>query len=137
MRYLFMFLTVAALSCNSSNKTDVGDLAKAYMKDSIVPRFNDPASYEFVSIKIDTFKGADYLNNLKRLYADTTFMSKETIQEKQKEITDLSSIPGYGDSILNLQIEISYRGKNKMGALVLDKTNLRYYPKENRFLEIQ
>lgn len=109
------------------------------MQDSVVPRFNDPASYQFVSLKVDTFTGADYLKNLKRYYidTDTSLFSNGVYEEKQKEISHLSSIPRYPDSILHLNIEVEYRGKNKMGALILDKSELRYLPKEDKIITVQ
>ena len=135
MKYLLTITLISILSCNS--KSDIETLVKQYMKDSVVPKFNDPASYQFVSMKIDTFKGQDYLKNLQELYINDTLADKNVIEEKKKEITKLSSSPGYSDSILNLQIEVKYRGKNKMGALILDDLDLRYFPQENKIVEVQ
>ena len=137
MKSLIPAILVALISCNSQQTIDKS--IKKYMLDSIVPRFNDPASYQYVSTKIDTFTGSDYLNNLKRSYIDTdTFLlGKDVYSEKQKEFSRLSTIPGYADSVLHLNVEVTYRSKNKMGALILDKTELRYFPKENRITEVR
>lgn len=141
MKYLYLILVIAVWSCNSkeNRKAIIEDRAKRYMEDSVVPRFNDPTSYQFVSLKVDTLTGADYLKNLKRIYidTDTSLLGSVVYFEKQKEISQLSAIPGYTDSILLLNIEIKYRGKNKMGALILDETHLRYFPKENKITEAE
>lgn len=140
MKYLLTLMVVCALSCSSTNnQADIESRAKQYMMDTVVPRFNDPASYQFVSLKVDTLTGADYLKNLKRSYidTDTSLLGTAVYNEKLKEISDLSAIPGYADSVLLLNIEVEYRGKNKMGALILDKTDLRYFPKEDRLTLVQ
>lgn len=140
MKYLYTIIVLYSLSCNyTSNKAGLEEKAKQYMQDSIVPKFNDPSSYQFVSAKIDTLTGAEYLKNLKRLYidTDTSLLGEKIYQEKQREISVLSAIPGYSDSVLLLNIEVEYRGKNKIGGLVLDKTELRYYPKEDKFAAVQ
>ena len=141
MKYILTILIVSALSCNSNSgsQANIEERAKQYMKDSIVPRFNDPTSYQFVSLKVDTLTGADYLKNLQRSYidTDTSLLGTDTYNEKLKEMSDLSVIPGYADSVLLLNIIIEYRGKNKMGALILDKSELRYFPKEDRLTLVQ
>jgi hypothetical protein len=140
MRYLLTILIFSTLACSTANKqASVEERAKQYMKDSIVPKFNDPASYQFISLKIDTFTGEDYLKNLNRYYidADTSVLPSGTYEEKKQEIARLSSIQGYSDSILHLNIEVEYRGKNKMGGLVIDKSDLRYLPQEDRIIAVQ
>jgi|SRR6478752_981206 len=140
MKYLLTAAFISSLFyCSSHSEPDIKERAKQYMRDSIVPRFNDPSSYEFVSLNVDTFTGSDYLNNIQRLYinTDTSVLLSGKYEEKKKEIAQLSSIPGYSDSILHLNIDIEYRGKNKLGALVLNKTELRYLPKEDKIIAVR
>lgn len=135
MKYSIVAIAIIFAGCNT--QPTIESAVKKYMTDSVVPRFNDPASYQYVSMKADTFKGGDYIDNIKSLYADTTLYNPATIDEKRKEISDLSSIPGFRDSVLNIQIEVNYRGKNKMGALILDKTKLIYSPSKNTISEVR
>jgi hypothetical protein len=125
-------LTVFLTACN--NKADIAERFKLYMKDTVVKGFNDPSSYEFVSIKIDTFRGKDYIENTRSLYkrGDTILHTAQRIEEKLSEADSLGKIPGYSDSVWNYQAELSFRGKNKMGALVLDKVNLTYTPASDK-----
>lgn len=135
MKYLLTLMAIIALSCNSSTQQgDFEEKARQYMKDSVVPTFHDPSSYEFVSVKVDTLTGSDYLKNLKKGYidTDTSLLGSGVYNEKNKKIQELSAVPGYNDSILHVNLEVSYRGKNKMGALVLKNKSLVYLPKEDR-----
>lgn len=104
------------------------------MKDSVVPTFNDPSSYEFVSMEIDTLKGGDYIKNLRQLYKieDTTIMSKETILTNIKEADSLDKLATYKDSIFHININIKCRGKNKFGGLILNDVKFKYFPSTDR-----
>jgi hypothetical protein len=126
MKYLLTLLIAGALSCNDgANDFSIESRVKHYMTDSIVPRFNDPKSYEFVSMEVDTFKGSDYVKRL----------SSSTTESIKKEADSLASQRGFMDSVLHVKINVSYRGKNKMGALILDQIKLRYFPSLNAIKE--
>lgn len=140
MKYLVTVIIISLLLyCTSNKQPDIEARAKQFMQDSVVPLFNDPASYQFVSLKVDTFTGSDYLKNLHRLYidTDTSILLAGQYQEKKSEIAKLSSVPGYADSVLHLNIEIEYRGKNKLGGLVLDRAELRYLPNADKIITVQ
>ena len=133
MKKLFILaLPILAIAC--SDHTSVEDRFKAYMKDTMTKSFDDPSSYQFVSIHIDTFRGKDYIENTRAFYkrGDTILHTAQNIEDKLAEVDSLSKIPGYGDSIWNYQAELQFRGKNKMGALILDKINLVYSPATDR-----
>lgn len=134
MKNLLPLFCCLIISCSSPVTTE--QRVQKYMTDSVVPRFNDPASYQFASMKIDTFRGRDYYENIKELYADTSLFTPGVVEEKHKELEEIEKNPRYMDSILNLQIQVDYRGKNKMGALVLNTMKLRYYPSDNRIEEM-
>ena len=103
------------------------------MADSVVRKFDDPSSYEFVSLRSDTFRGADYIKNIRSLYVDTILTSKEKNADEQKLADNLEKRPGYLDSIIDIQIVVNFRGRNKLGALILNHLRLNYYPVENIF----
>ena len=122
----FAFLALI-FACNTHAPSNE-EMVKKFMMDSIVPSFNDPKSYEFVSIKVDTFYGREYMENIKRYMEDTTLYTSENLANTRKEIAELESIPGYSDSILNFQYKVNFRAKNKMGGLVLGNTRIIYNP---------
>lgn len=131
-KLLICLLFAPFFSCHQSHTVE--DRLRAYIKDTLVKAFDDPSSYQFVSLKIDTFRGSDFIHNERALYVkgDTLLHSEEIIDEKLAQIDSLSKTPGYADSIWNYQAELKFRGKNKMGALILDKVNLKYIPVEDK-----
>jgi hypothetical protein len=138
MKYLLTVMLFSALfACN--NDPNVEAMTKAYMKDSIVSTFNDPHSYEFVSMKVDTLMAGEYASRLQEGLnsEDTSSLGKEFFERDNRKIAALKSNPNYKDSILHLNINVKYRGKNKMGALILDNVNLVYLPKENRITTLE
>ena len=40
------------------------------------------------------------------------------------------------DSLHHIKFEVSYRGKNKMGPIILNKNNLFYFPAENKIQQV-
>lgn len=129
-----VLLAFSCLFIACSTPPSMENTVKKYMTDSVVPRFNDPSSYQFVSMKVDTFTGKDYIHNIRALYVDTLLFSKDKIAEEQAEATSLEKRPGYSDSVIDLEVTVDYRGKNKLGALILDHLNLTYYPVQKRFV---
>ncbi len=160
-------------SCSSPN---MESRIQNYMKDSIVVNFNDPGSYEFVSIdKPDTvsnyfFLYSEKLKHLEVLQVKTAEKGTNDIEkinddlqktgsDLDKQISDnhkkVDSLIGLTINIENNAIEkidnelkqpdfvhhlnynVKYRGKNKMGALILDDITLSYYPKENKIVPVK
>ena len=101
------------------------------MKDSVLTSFNDPKSFELVSITIDTFKTKDALKNTLDFLKYAS--DKEDSAKQLKKIDSLKLVNQ--NDILNYQFTISYRAKNKMGALTLDNMLLFYHP-ENKSFEV-
>lgn len=129
--FILLLVTLLACSTNQSIETKV----KKYMKDSIVSTFNDPSSYEFVSMNIDTFKLKDYISNIRKIYRDTTVFSKTEQQNHLSEAAELEK--RNVDSIINFQITVKCRGKNAMGVLILNDINLIYDPQTNKITKSQ
>lgn len=156
MKPLF-FITILFASCSTSQSLETR--VKAYMKDSVVIGFNDPKSYEWVGMTVDTFMRKKFATEL--VEKATKDLEKHQLQLKEQENTTSSDIKnGFSnelieadksiektmrqlvsldsetiatnskymsmpDSLFSQEINIKFRGKNKMGALVLDNIKLR------------
>jgi len=121
-----LLLLILIVSCNT--KSDLQTRAKNYMKDSVVTGFDEPGSYEFVSIKTDTINRAKY---------DTALVEaniEESIKEIGKSVNHYNEIDHLYDSlrteirknkkdsneICQYIFNIDFRSKNLMGALALN-----------------
>jgi hypothetical protein len=59
-----ILISISLFSCSSQN-SEIGNIANKYLKDSIIPRMNDPKSFELISMKYDsTYDHAYYSKEL-------------------------------------------------------------------------
>lgn len=155
MKVLLMaFVALFFIGCSNQNE-GMEARFKKYMADTVTANMNDPKSYEFVSMEIDTVYNhrlmQEYLSedslklvehNLK-VEADTMGLDKESKEEYLKHSNGISHIYSSRDSIYKKDLsepdyiykitgKIKYRGKNKLGALVLNEMTLNYDPKKDK-----
>lgn len=170
---IVLFTPLLILGCGQ--KTSMETVVKKYMTDSVVVNFNDPKSYEFVSLaKPDSVFSHDIA---KKNIEDLTIQlgGKQSELRLAKIQTDMDKTESTGSAIdkdidngnqkveasVNKQIDllnesinvykkqlaekdfldhidfqVNCRAKNKMGALILNTVELRYYPKDNKFEQI-
>ena len=103
------------------------------MKDSVASRFNDPSSYEFVSMTIDTFRLKDYLSDIRISHKINLNFGKDEQNSQPAEVEELEK--RNGDSIIHYQITVKCRAKNAMGALILNDVNLILDPNNNKITQ--
>ncbi len=128
-RHILLFAFIACLFGGCKNEASLKDKAEKFVKDSVLISFNDPKSFELVSTTIDTFKTKDALKNTQDFLKYAS--DKEDSAKQFKKIDSLKLLNQ--DAIINYQFTISYRAKNKMGALMLDNMLLFYHPENMSF----
>jgi hypothetical protein len=136
MKLLLTVVIVVLLSC-SSNNLNVENRVKNYMSDTVAVRLDDPSSYEFVDMKIDTVKGSDEYNDLKRLSENTVLFDSVKREEMKKELAQMQSNSGYMDSTFKYYVTVNYRAKNKLGSKVLSQMKMYYYPSKDAIQPIK
>jgi hypothetical protein len=103
-----------------------------FVTDSLLTNFNDPKSFEFVSTTIDTFTIKDAVKN-QQDYQQIASGLIDSI-ESSRNLREIDSLKKLNqDDIINLQISIKYRAKNKINATILDNMLIIYDPKTNKF----
>lgn len=154
-----LFLTVSFIACDKNN---LKDKTEKYVKDSLMDKFNDPKSFEFVSIKFDTIyshsmikseiekikeemKNQEAKNQFNKIemstadkddipaYKKIDSLGNYTISILKKSLIDTESKLFDKDSIHHINININYRAKNRLGALTLDNMFLIYHPFKDSF----
>ena len=149
---LVLFTTLALFSC-SGNADSVEGKIKQYVNDSIVPKLDDPSSFQLVSIGTpDTitnrsflqlrlgFENKNYesLQNLLQMNArdsvagalmrDEYLKSKHDADSIKAGIEDIKKQIAAPVQIFGYESKVTFRAKNKMGALVLNNMNVSYHP---------
>lgn len=167
-------LFAALLFSACKNSSNVESRFKNYMKDSVVVNFNDPKSYEFVSLQLDSVynhqlaknkieeisekikeKESDLQANAIMMKADqlASTGTKTDIDidiEKSIEKSIKSAIEIYNDELKlyqkdllapdfvnQINANLKFRGKNKMGALILSTQVLKLNLSKNKIEVIE
>ena len=117
-------------SCQTKSPSQIleNDL-KDFLKKEYVPTMNDPKSYEFVSYKIDTINGEKY--DLKQMIKILDSKISNDIAFKMQD--SIKANPTKRDSIIGYEINVSLRGKNAMGALVIKDVKVDYSLSQKKF----
>ena len=152
-------------SCSSSPK-GLESRVQSFMKDSVVTSFNDPKSYEWVSMnKPDSIfihavakealdkDSSDIKSENRKFEIDKLeFTNAPEDADYVKKITEahnhillilnesMTRHQGYlsrPDSLININIVVNCRAKNAMGALILNTINLQLNPKDNVLKVVQ
>lgn len=159
MKKASLILTLGVVIISCSSKQNLQSRVQQYMKDTVVANFNDPASYQFVSMDVDTIKGSDYDRELMDQYTSELDKTKDQLRQldfetdttdqyivrepltklvklRSESIDLVKSHPTKADSIVRYDINVKCRGKNKMGALILNNVKLQYQPSIDKISEV-
>ena len=125
-----IIVILLAVSCSTSQSLETR--AKNYMKDSVVNGFNDPKSYEFVSIKTDTILRPEYdTAKVEENYNAEIKMIAESIGDykpKEKYYDSLRALLRADKKdpkeICELVFNVDFRSKNIMDAIELNHYQL-------------
>ena len=128
MKYL-LIIAVLFSACSSKKENIENDL-KAYLEKEYRPSMNDPKSYEYVSMKIDTINGSVYDAKKSLDILNNNSLPKSTILSM---VDSIKAHPSKADSIYCYDIDVTLRGNNSFGAKILNNESVRYYPAEKRF----
>ena len=123
MKHLLILITL--LSCT----TTPNDPLIKKISDYIIPRMDDPASFEFVSLdKVDTVYYNEYRRAMIQIYEDDSdlFGDGKSLIELDS-LRKSTTLPDSSD-IVEINVYCKIRGKNKMGALVLNDYTVTLTP---------
>jgi len=151
---LILSVTLCLLSC-SGNSNSVEGKIKQYFKDSVTPKLDDPSSLELVSIgKPDTITNhtplqseldfdKEYYESVQKLVQihldggdsavgslrrDEYLNAKNKADSLKTSIESLKNELAKPSHMIGFESKVTFRAKNKMGALVLNNINIEYYP---------
>lgn len=117
--YVFFFILV--FGCKENTKSTQEKLRED-VEESIKPNLNDPKSYEFVSLEIDTTNRAvintriDDIKSLLNNYKKDEIKNKLMIEQLEDQLHSTLEIQYPADEMEYL---FKYRGKNAFNATIL------------------
>ena len=149
-----LFIYFSFISC-SNKYGPLESKLKKQVEEKIVPNLDNPKSFELVSIKTtDTIMYHYYIKQLKKISEDNIKESnielveilkdsvyssdlikaiKESINSSQENLKGIDSLLALPDRVININLEVKMRAKNKLNALVLQTLKFTYNPKDKSF----
>jgi hypothetical protein len=125
MKILCPLLIFITLSCQSVVK----DPVRTSIEDYLIPKMDDPASYEFVSLtSLDTVTTGELLTWLSE--PDKTYTDPVDIRRDSIKVAAVNGLKVNADLAkpLHYHYELVFRGKNKLGATVLNTLYVQLDP---------
>lgn len=123
MKYLILLITI--LSCTTTPNDPLIDKISTFM----ISRMDDPSSFEFVSLdRVDTVYYNEYRLAMIKIYEDDSDLFDD--DKSLRELDSLRNSTNYPDSsdIMEINVYCKIRGKNNMGALVLNDYTVTLTP---------
>lgn len=138
MKYIkYIFLSILIFGCKEQPKS-TQEILREEVEKSIMPNLNDPKSYEFVSLEVDTLNREMINNRIKDVktllndYKKDESKNKLMIEKLEDELQSSLAIQYPADEMEYL---FKYRAKNALNATILKEevvvTNLN-----GNFIEI-
>ena len=123
MKHLLILITL--LSCT----TTPNDPLIKKISDYIIPRMDDPSSFKFVSLDmVDTVYYNEYRLAMIQVYEDDRDIFGDDKSLRELDSLRKSTTLQDNSNIMEINVYCKIRGKNKMGALVLNDYTVTLTP---------
>ena len=127
-RILILLLVLCSCNSKSPDKIDaahVENLAKDFMKTTVIPKMSDPKPYEVVDAKVVVKRVSDHINEYRFVYDHFSFNHFDSVENK-KNLDSMIRVSTNPDSVLSVTVNVGYRTKYQRGDIVLDSIKLKY-----------
>lgn len=133
-KLLIALIFISSCSNKSNNNIDhahIEDLAKDFMKTTVIPKMKDPKPYEIVDAKVVEKTVADKINDYRFTYDHLSFNAEDSIENKRR-LDSIKEVSIYPDSVISITVNVGYKTKYKRGDIVTDSIKLGYNPEKDK-----
>lgn len=126
----FLILMVMFASCNDKSPKEMDGvhieaMAKDFMKNTVIPKMQDPKPYEIDSAKVIVKTVADQINDYRFVYEHFSINHFDSVQNK-RHLDSIIGVSKHPDSVLSITVNVSYKTRYKRGDVVIDSIKLGY-----------
>ncbi len=123
-------------SCQNANTTridkrHVEELAKDFMKTTVIPKMPDPKPYEIDSAKVVVKTVADQINDYRFVFDHFSNNNFDSFQNKGR-LDSIIGVSKHPDSVISITVNVSYKTRYKRGDVVVDSIKLGYDPAKDK-----
>jgi len=130
-----LFLLLIITSCNNSgheiDNAHIENLAKDFMKTTVIPKMKDPKPYEVVEAKTVVKTAADVINDYKFIYDHFSLNSYDSTEHKN-QLDSIINVSKKPDSIVSITVNVAYKTRYRLGDVVTDSIKLGYDRKNDK-----
>ncbi|MEO5908746.1 MAG: hypothetical protein ABIR50_06525 [Ginsengibacter sp.] len=130
-----LFLLLIITSCNNSaheiDNAHIENLAKDFMKTTVIPKMKDPKPYEVLGAKTVVKTVADVIKDYQFIYDHFSLNDYDSIEHK-KQLDSIINISKNPDSVISVTVNVSYKTRYKLGDIVTDSIKLVYDRKNDK-----
>ena len=130
-----IFLLVIISACNNSNRkidnAHIEELAKDFMKNTVIPQMKEPRPYEVSEAKVVVKTVNDVINDYKFIY-DHFSLNKFDSTVHKNNLDSIIRVSKNRDSIISITVNVGYKTKYKLGDIVTDSIKLGYDRKKDK-----
>ncbi len=135
MRKILIVLIILS-SCAGKKKPvidrrHVEELAKDFMKTTVIPKMSDPKPYEVDSAKVIIKTVADQVSDYRFVYDHLSTDRFDSVQNK-RYLDSIISVSKNADSIVSITVNVSYKTRYQYGDVVVDSIKLAYHPEKDK-----
>jgi hypothetical protein len=109
----------------------IENLAKDFMKTTVIPKMKDPKPYEVVEAKTVVKTVADVINDYKFIYDHFSLNSYDSTEHK-KQLDSIIKVSKNPDSIVSITVNVGYKTRYQRGDVVMDSIKLGYDRKNDK-----
>jgi hypothetical protein len=131
-----LILLVIITSCNNFNERKIDNvhienMAKDFMKTTVIPKMKDPKPYEIVDAKVVIKRVADVINDYRFIYDHFSENDYDSIEHK-KRLDSIINVSKNPDSIVSVTVNVAYKTRYRLGNVVTDSIKLGYDRKNDK-----
>jgi hypothetical protein len=131
MLFLLLIITYCNNSGHEIDNAHIENLAKDFMKTTVIPKMKDPKPYEVVEAKTVVKTAADVINDYKFIYDHFSLNSYDSTEHKN-QLDSIINVSKKPDSIVSITVNVAYKTRYRLGDVVTDSIKLGYDRKNDK-----
>jgi hypothetical protein len=126
-----LFSSCTAKNSNGISKSHIENLAKEFMKNTVIPQMREPKPYEITDAKVVIKRVADEINDYRFVYEHLSLSKADSIENK-RHFDSIIKVSHHPDSIISITVNVAYKTKYRLGDVLTDSIKLGYNKEKDK-----
>jgi hypothetical protein len=133
-KLVIICMVLSSCAANSNEQIDnahVENLAKEFMKKTVIPTMKEPRPYEITDAKVVIKRVADEINDYRFVYEHLSLSEADSIENK-RHLDSIIKVSQHPDSVISVTVNVAYKTKYRLGDIVTDSIKLGYNKEKDK-----